>query len=154
MGKKRSGLFFGIITGTLLGILFAPKKGKELRNAIKKERSMGGHGLDAVKNGFIGMGGEIKDTAEEVYENPEFQEHVDNVKSKTSKYAKKYKREAQKMADRLKKGCEDCGDEVKKKVKKKVSKAKVSAKKKATSSLKNAKSKAAKFTRKKISKKK
>ena len=146
MGKRISGIFWGIITGTLLGILFAPKKGKDLRDSIKKERDKGGHGLDAVKKGFIGMGKDLKDTAEEVYESPEVQEQVGRLKRKASGYV-----------DQVKDECEECVGDIKSKAGKEVNKAKRKVKKattKAKKSLNNAKTKAAKFTKKRIRRKK
>lgn len=87
MGKHRSGLLFGIIAGTVLGILFAPKKGKELREQIRKEREEGGLGVDALKEGFVGMGKDMAGTAKGVYESEAVQENLSKAKIKAQEYA-------------------------------------------------------------------
>lgn len=45
---KLKSLLFGLLTGAGLGILFAPKKGKDLRQNIIKERKEGGTGLEEL----------------------------------------------------------------------------------------------------------
>ncbi len=85
MGNKRGGLFFGVIVGTLLGILFAPRKGKELRKQLKDEVSKGGMGTETLKKNFTEMGHDIADTAEEVYNMPEVQEQVVKGKKQVDK---------------------------------------------------------------------
>ncbi len=45
---KLKSLLIGLLTGAGLGILFAPKKGKELRSNIIKERKDGGTGLEEI----------------------------------------------------------------------------------------------------------
>jgi gas vesicle protein len=42
---KFKGLITGLLTGTIVGLFFAPKSGKETRERIKKERAGGGTGL-------------------------------------------------------------------------------------------------------------
>ena len=59
MRKHRSSLFLGLIAGTVLALLFAPEKGKKLREKIKAERKEGGCGCVHVKNSFLGMFREI-----------------------------------------------------------------------------------------------
>ena len=130
MGKRSSGLLFGLVAGTVLGILFAPKKGKSLRDKIVKEREKGGYGLEAVKNGFIGLGKEIAGVAKETYESDEVQEKLGMARSK-----------AEEMAD-------EAVEEGKKKVRKYTRRAKTAAKKTA----KKVGRKAGKFTKKKIGK--
>ena len=134
---KKSGLLLGLLAGTALGILFAPKKGKKMRDNIKKEMDEGGYGLDAIKEGFIGMGKEVVDTAKEAYESDEMQEQIGKAKNV----------------------CEDCVEEGKKRVgiatKKAGKKAKMEitkVKSKAKKTAKKAVKKAKKFTKKKIGK--
>jgi len=73
MARKKGGLLFGIIMGTLMGVLFAPGKGKELRSRIVKEIDDGGLGTKALGNDFKMMGRDIADTAQDVYEDPRVQ---------------------------------------------------------------------------------
>lgn len=86
MSNRRGGLFFGVIVGTLLGILFAPRKGKELRKQLKDEVKKGGVGTETLKKNFVEMGHDIADTAEEVYSMPEVQDQVNKGKKHVDKF--------------------------------------------------------------------
>jgi len=97
MGKK-SGLLFGLLAGTALGILFAPKKGKKLRDKIKQELDDGGYGLNAVKEGFLGMGKEVVDTAKEAYESEDVQEQIAVAREKAEELAEEGKQHVRKVA--------------------------------------------------------
>lgn len=130
MGKHRSGLFLGIIAGTALGILFAPKKGKELRESIKKEREEGGYGFESIKDGFVDMGKEVITTAKTAYESDTVQEQIGKAKNVAGEMA----------------------EEGKKRAKKTVKKATTKAKKRVKTTAKRAAKKAGKFTKKKITK--
>lgn len=55
---KFKSVIVGLLAGAGLGILFAPKKGKELRQEIIKERAKGGTGLEE-------LGEAMKDSAAE-----------------------------------------------------------------------------------------
>jgi gas vesicle protein len=137
MGKHRSGLILGLIAGTALGILFAPKKGKELREEIKQEREEGGHGLESVKDGFVDMGKEVVATARTAYESDEVQEKIGEMRESAEELAEEGKKRVRKVAKKVKR------------------RAKTTAKRagrKAASTVKRAGRKAGKFTRKKISK--
>lgn len=131
--KHKSGLLFGLVAGTALGILFAPKKGKQMRADIKRERTLGGHGVNTVKTGFVDMGKEILDTARTAYESDEVQAQVEKAKESAMQMAEEGKKRVEKKAKQASK-------KVGSKTKKAVSNAKKNAKK------------AGKFTKKKIGK--
>lgn len=76
------GWFFGLIFGTILGILFAPRKGKEFRERIQKDRKGGGVGLKPLKEDMVKMGKEIADVAKEVYESEPIQNLVETGRKK------------------------------------------------------------------------
>jgi gas vesicle protein len=76
MSNKKGGLLFGVIVGTILGVLFAPKKGKDLRGKLKKEFESGGLGTETLKENFTAMGEDIAQTAQKIYEKPEVQKNV------------------------------------------------------------------------------
>jgi len=99
MGKHHSGLLFGVLAGTVLGILFAPKKGKELREQIQKERDEGGLGTDALKEGFVGMGKDLAGTAKNVYESESVQDNLSKAKAKAKEYAEMGREKAKEYAD-------------------------------------------------------
>ncbi len=82
MGNRRGGLFFGVIMGTILGVLFAPRKGKDLRAKLKKEVEAGGIGSETFKESFLEMGKEVANSAEKIYQKPEVQKHLIKGKKK------------------------------------------------------------------------
>ncbi len=135
MGKHRSGLFLGILAGTALGILFAPKKGKELRESIKKERRSGGYGLESIKDGFVEMGKEVVTTAKTAYESDSVQEQIGKAKDAAGEMAEEGKKRAKKVAKK-----------VGRKAKTATKKATIKAKKRVTKTAKRAVKKAGKFT--------
>ena len=53
MFKGLKSLLAGLLGGAALGILFAPKKGEELRKDIKNEVDSGGSGMNTVKNTVV-----------------------------------------------------------------------------------------------------
>lgn len=141
MGKHHSGLFLGIIAGTALGILFAPKKGKELRESIKKERKEGGYGIESIKDGFVDMGKEVISTAKTAYESDPVQEQIGKAKEAAGEMAEEGKKRAKKVAD-----------DMTAKAKKATKKATKKVAKKAKTTAKRATRKATKFTKKKLTK--
>lgn len=61
----------GLITGAVTGILFAPEKGKMLRDKIMNEKRDGGSGVKAVGENLKKMGLEIYDLMKEIAETEE-----------------------------------------------------------------------------------
>ncbi|MDA1060961.1 MAG: YtxH domain-containing protein [bacterium] len=62
MWRTIKALFAGIIAGTALGVLFSPKKGKDIRKNISDEIDQGGTGLRSIKDTLFGVGHEISET--------------------------------------------------------------------------------------------
>ena len=62
MWRTIKALFAGLIAGTALGVLFSPKKGKEIRKNISDEIDKGGTGLKSIKDTLFGVGHEISET--------------------------------------------------------------------------------------------
>ncbi len=96
MFKGLKALFAGLLAGVGLGILFSPKKGKDIREDIKDEVDEGGTGLGAVKDTLIGMGKDIGETCKECYEEVSDSDEYKKGKKKLGKYAKKAKKDAMK----------------------------------------------------------
>ncbi len=96
MFKGLKALVAGLLAGVGLGILFSPKKGKDIRGDIKDEVDEGGTGLGAVKDTLVGMGKDIGDTCKECYEEVSDSDEYKKGKKKLGKYAKKAKKDAMK----------------------------------------------------------
>lgn len=134
MFKGLKSLLTGILAGTAVGVLFSPKKGKELRQNFKKELKEGGTGLNTVKSTFKDMGKEIGDYVDHVKETEEFKKG----KAKVKKYAGIAKKEAKKIikknvSARTIKKAEKLVDDAKETVKRAVGKVKKATPKKAKS---------------------
>lgn len=144
---RRGGLFswiIGIVAGTFVGILFAPKKGTQLRKNIKKEREKGGWGWESVKKAYKDLGEELVETAHHAYESDEVQDVVKEAK----KTAGELKNKAKDKIDEFGQYIEQEGAEQAEKVVKKANK----FKRKAGKVVKKAQKKAEKNVKKTIKK--
>lgn len=74
--KRLKALLAGLALGGILGLLFAPKRGVELRESFKKDIEEGHYGLNALKNAFVGMGKDMKDFSSEVAKHEEVKEYL------------------------------------------------------------------------------
>lgn len=92
---RGKGILFGLLSGALLGVLFAPDRGKKLREKFKQERKKGGTGLDTLKDSFMDLGNDIWETVEDFSsknaDQEEEMENIDPEKKKTSAAKKKEK---------------------------------------------------------------
>jgi gas vesicle protein len=79
MGKLK-GLITGVLVGGVAGLLFAPKKGKELRKSIKKDFEDGNYGLGALKDSFVAMGKDMGDFTGEVAKHKDVKEYLEKGK--------------------------------------------------------------------------
>ena len=52
MAKNKGGLIVGILAGALMGVLFAPDKGKELRGKFVREIKDGGLGTKTISSNY------------------------------------------------------------------------------------------------------
>lgn len=93
MGHKagKIALGFGLITGALTGLLFAPDEGKNLRQKIAKGDTKG------LLKDLESMGEEMKDMAVDFVKSPTVQEALDNAKDKVSDVANIKREELDKM---------------------------------------------------------
>lgn len=73
MGKSRGlfGWMIGILTGTALGVLFAPRKGRETRDRIQKARKSGGFGHEPLFADIKKLGEEIGAVTKGAYKHSE-----------------------------------------------------------------------------------
>lgn len=60
------GWFFGLLFGAVIGILFAPQKGKDLRAKIKSERKKGKLGIAPLQDDMKQLGRDIAQIAKEI----------------------------------------------------------------------------------------
>jgi gas vesicle protein len=174
MSKKggKLSLLFGMIAGTATGLLFAPSKGKDLRDKIAKEREKGGVGHKAVGKELTKMADEVQKLVKDVAETEEAKQFWQKTTETVSDLTKgsveldEWVKEAHEKADMLKdtvtkyaKERQTYIDQATGTVKKTVKKAKSAAKKgkavakktvkKAKSTVKKAKS-TAKTVKKKV----
>lgn len=88
MGKiSKIGWILGVLSGTALGMLFAPRKGKELREKIQKNLKDGdikSGGQELLKDVKM-MGGEVFDTAKDLYNSKDVQGALKKAKTKAKK---------------------------------------------------------------------
>lgn len=66
-GSNKFGWFLGLVFGALVGVLFAPRKGKDLREKIKSDRKKGALGFAPLQDDFKTIGLEIADIAIDIY---------------------------------------------------------------------------------------
>ncbi|MBI4975647.1 YtxH domain-containing protein [Candidatus Peregrinibacteria bacterium] len=97
MFKTLKSILAGIVAGTAVGILFAPKKGKDLRKNLKAEINKGGTGLSTVKETFTEMGKDIGGTCKECYDDVSKTEEFKKGKEKFKQYANTAKKELGKV---------------------------------------------------------
>ena len=79
MSKRGIGWFFGLIMGTVLGVLFAPRKGKEFRKRVNDSRKKGEIGHEPILQDLADMGKDVGHVARDLYEGSELQHIVDDV---------------------------------------------------------------------------
>lgn len=108
--KRGGGLLFGVIMGTLLGVLFAPRKGKELRSQLKKEVAKGGVGAETLKKNFSEMGQDMASTAEEVYNMPEVQTQVKKGKKHVDRMVREAGEHIGNAEEKVKETVKDLGE--------------------------------------------
>jgi len=89
MFKALKALLAGLVAGTAVGILFAPKKGAETRGKIKSEIKHGGTGLSAVKETLEGVGKDLSGTCNECMEDKRVKKYTKMAKDEAKKLVKK-----------------------------------------------------------------
>jgi gas vesicle protein len=66
MFRGLKSLVAGVVAGTALGMLFAPKKGEELRKNFKTEINKGGTGFETLKEAASKMGKDIHEVVQDL----------------------------------------------------------------------------------------
>jgi len=74
--KKLKSLIACVALGGLLGLLFAPKKGSEFREDLKKDIEGGNYGLNALKDEFSAMGKDMGNFTVEVAKHEDVKEYL------------------------------------------------------------------------------
>ncbi len=122
-GKGKISLLLGVAAGAVTGMLFAPNKGKALRDKIAKERKSGGFGHKVVAKDLAKMADDISVMAQDVAKSEEaklfWQKTTDTVEelSKGAVDLDDWVAEAHKKADLLKKAATKYAKEKKKYIK-------------------------------------
>jgi gas vesicle protein len=71
------GWLAGLIFGALFGVLFAPEKGKDLRQRIRTDRKKGGLGLAPLKRDMQHLGKELAGIARDIYQSGQIKELIE-----------------------------------------------------------------------------
>lgn len=87
VGGGKFGWFLGLAFGTLVGMLFAPRKGAELRAKIKAERKRGGLGIAPLGDDMRHVGAELASLAKEVYESDAVSDAIEKGKKQMKQIA-------------------------------------------------------------------
>lgn len=66
-GFGRLGWFLGLVFGTVFGVLFAPRKGKDLRQKMKADRKAGRLGIAPLHDDIKALGLELAEIAKDIY---------------------------------------------------------------------------------------
>lgn len=87
-GFGKFGWLLGLISGALFGVLFAPRRGKELRGKIKADRKAGGLGIAPLQDDLKDIGQEIAGIAKDFYESETVQDVVEKGRKKLKDFSK------------------------------------------------------------------
>lgn len=82
--KRLKSLLAGVALGGIIGLLFAPKKGSDLRDNLKKDIEDGNYGINAIKDAFIGMGKDMSGFTKEISKQEDIQEYITKGKETAS----------------------------------------------------------------------
>src|SRR3989338_9558386 len=127
-------LLLGVLTGTLTGLLFAPTKGKQLRENIAKERKSGGVGYKAVGNELSHMADDISTIVKKVAHSEEAKAFWEKTNQKVHEISEgsvnldQWVKEAHQRADQFKKVVSKYAMERKKEIKGEMGQAQKAAK--------------------------
>ena len=67
---RKISTLLAVAFGAAFGMLFAPKKGSELRKELKTELEKGGDGTEVLKKTATHLGKDVQATAKEIYNEP------------------------------------------------------------------------------------
>lgn len=78
----------GFAVGTTTALLFAQKKGEELRTQIAKERLRGGLGINALKKAWVGMLGTALGLAKDTIPTQAIKENMEEMVEETKEHGR------------------------------------------------------------------
>ncbi len=86
----RIGWFVGLLTGAIMGVLFAPHKGKELRDRMKAERKKGKLGVAPLKDDMQELGQELAGLAMDIYNSKSVKDIVEKGRGKIQELSRDF----------------------------------------------------------------
>lgn len=99
MCKGIKALLAGLLAGATLGMLFAPKKGKDMRHGLKKEIDEGGTGFKTLRSACCDMREDVEETSKKVAEDVKKSPKYKKGKRKVKRVAKQAVAKAKRKTD-------------------------------------------------------
>ncbi|MCT4592526.1 MAG: YtxH domain-containing protein [Candidatus Gracilibacteria bacterium] len=96
--KKPFKLLLTLAAGASIGMLFAPKKGKELRKSIAKSKN-----LDPIKEAFLDASRDASEEVKKFMESEEFQDFMEDAKDRIDDLAELAKEHTGVFSEKAKK---------------------------------------------------
>ncbi|MBP9717757.1 YtxH domain-containing protein [Candidatus Gracilibacteria bacterium] len=99
--RSKIGWLFGLLFGGLMGILFAPRKGIDLRKKIKKDRDDGKLGVAPLQDDVKQIMHDIGSMAKDFYDSPGVNEMIQKGKKAIGEVAHTVKEDFSEVLEKM-----------------------------------------------------